>query len=168
MARLFFIFWIRSNIFRDFSGCRLSILISEMVIRIVCPLAFQCRIPNYSTAKTREDMAKRNWKSKMIFWIRSNIFRNFSGCRRLILISEKVIRFVCPLAFQCRIQNCSTAKTREDVVKRKWKVENNGKGGDDSLTLCVPNGTIHSWYAKKAVVFEISSQALYCTTWYNV
>ena len=59
-----------------------------------------------------------------IFWIRSNKFRNFSGCRRSILISEKIIRFVCPLAFQCHIQNCSTAKTREDMAKRKRKVEN--------------------------------------------
>ena len=62
MFRLFFIFWIRSNIFCDFSGCRPSILISEVIIRFVCPLAFQCRIPNYSTAKTREDMAKRKRK----------------------------------------------------------------------------------------------------------
>ena len=38
-----------------------------------------------------------------------------------------VIRFVCPLAFQCRIRNCSTAKTREDIAKSKRKVENDGK-----------------------------------------
>ena len=48
---------------------------------------------------------KENWKSKtmarqfFIFWICSNIFPNFSGCRRSILIFETVIRFVCPLAF---------------------------------------------------------------------
>ena len=90
IARLFFIFWIRSNIFRDFSGCRRSILIFEIVIRFVCVLAFQCGIPNYSTANTREDMAKRKRKVEndcsffffFIFWIRSNIFRDFSGCRR--------------------------------------------------------------------------------------
>ena len=35
IARLFFIFWIRSNIFRDFLGCRRSILISKTVIRFV-------------------------------------------------------------------------------------------------------------------------------------
>ena len=40
------------------------------------------------------------------------------------VISEKVIRFVCPLSFRCRIRNCSTAKTREDIAKRKRKVEN--------------------------------------------
>ena len=64
MVRLFFIFWIRSNIFRNFSGCRHLILISEMVIRFLFPLALQCRarIPNYSSAKTREDMAKRKRK----------------------------------------------------------------------------------------------------------
>ena len=125
MARLFFIFWICSNIFRKFSGCRRSILISETIIRFFFPLAFQCRIPNYSTAKTREDIAKRKWKTMVrlffIFWIRSNKFSNFSGCRRSILISETIIRFVFPLAFQCRIRNYSTAKTREDITKRKRK-----------------------------------------------
>ena len=40
-----------------------------------------------------------------------------------------VIRFVFSIAFQRRIGNCSTAKTREDIVKRKRKVENDGKGG---------------------------------------
>ena len=40
-----------------------------------------------------------------------------------------IIRFVFPLAFQCRIQNSSTEKTREDIAKRKRKVENDGKGG---------------------------------------
>ena len=111
ITRLFFIFWIRSNIFCNFSGCRRSI------VRFVCSLAFQCRISNYSTAKTREDIAKRKLKTMVrlffIFWIRSNIFRNFS-----------VIRFVFPLAFQCRIPNYSTAKTCEDIAKRKRKVEN--------------------------------------------
>ena len=37
-----------------------------------------------------------------------------------------IIRFVFPLAFQCHIQNCSTAKTSEDIAKRKQKVESNG------------------------------------------
>ena len=128
VARIFFIFWIRSDIFRDFSGCRRSILISEIVIRFVCPLAFQCRIPNHSTAKTRKDIAKRKrrtiFRLFFIFWIRSNIFRDFSGCRRSILISKIFIRFVCPLAFQCHIPNYSTAKTREDMAKRKRKVKN--------------------------------------------
>ena len=123
MARLFLIFLIRSNIFCNFLDCRRLILISETVIRFFFPLAFQSRIPNYSTAKTSEDIAKRKQKPMvrlfLTFWIRSKIFRNFSGCRLSIVISEMVIRFVCPLAFQCRIRNCSTAKTREDIVKRK-------------------------------------------------
>ena len=62
MAQFFFIFWIHSIIFCDFLGCRCSILISEIIIRFVFPLAFQCHIPSYSTAKTREDMAKRKRK----------------------------------------------------------------------------------------------------------
>ena len=72
-----------------------------------------------------------------IFWIRSNIFRDFLSCRRSILISERIIRFVCPLAFQCRIRNCSTAKTCEDIAKRKRKVENDGKGGGMTHWRCV-------------------------------
>ena len=76
-------FWIRSNIFRNFSGCRCSILISEKILRFVFPLAFQCRILNYSTAKTRIDIANRKQKTMVrlffIFWIRSNIFRDFSA-----------------------------------------------------------------------------------------
>ena len=90
IVRLFFIFWIRSNIFCNFSGCRRSILISEKIIRIDCPLAFQCRIQKYSTAKTRKDMTQKKTESRKwllgfssLFWICSNIFRNFSGCRRL-------------------------------------------------------------------------------------
>ena len=39
-------------------------LIFETVIRFACPLAFQRRIPNYATAKTREDMAKRKRKAE--------------------------------------------------------------------------------------------------------
>ena len=62
--------------------------------------------------------------------------RDFSGYRRPIFECFYIIRFVFPLAFQCHIQNCSTAKTREDMAKRKRKVENDGKEGgrDDSLT----------------------------------
>ena len=76
---------------------------------------------------------KENGKSKMmawlffIFWILSNIFRNFSGCRRPIFNCYYIIRFVFSLAFQRRIRNCSTAKTREDIAKRKRKVENEGQ-----------------------------------------
>ena len=40
-----------------------------------------------------------------------------------------VIIFVFPLAFQCRIPNYSTAKTREATVKARHIVQNNGKGG---------------------------------------
>ena len=135
MVLFFFIFWICSSKFRNFSGCRRLILISETVVRFVCSLAFQCCIRNCSTAKTREDVAKRKWKVEtmarlfFIFWIGSNIFRNFSGCRRLILISETIIRFIFPLAFQRCIRNCSTAKNHEDIAKRKRKVENDFKGG---------------------------------------
>ena len=101
MARLFFIFWIRSNIIRDFSGCRRWILISEtIIIFLLYSLAFQCRIPSYSTAKTREDIAKRKRKTMVrlffIFWIRSNIFRDFSGCRRPIFKCFDIIRFPMP------------------------------------------------------------------------
>ena len=66
-----------------------------------------------------------------IFWIRSNIFRDFLSRRRSILISEMIIKFVFPLALQNRIRNCSTAKTREEIAKRKRKVENDGNGGRD-------------------------------------
>ena len=61
-----------------------------------------------------------------IFWIRSNIFRNFSGCRRPIFNCFYIIRFVFSLAFQCCIRNCSTAKTSKDIAKRKRKVEIDG------------------------------------------
>ena len=39
---------------------------------------------------------------------------------------KKKKRFVCPLAFQRLILNCSTAKTREVTVKRIREVENDG------------------------------------------
>ena len=58
--------------------------------------------------------------------IQANIFRDFSGHRRPIFNCFYIIRFVFPLAFQRRIRNCSTAKTREDIAKRKRKVENDG------------------------------------------
>ena len=121
MARL--IFWIRSNIFRDFSGPRRSILISETIIKFVFPLAFQCHIRNCSTAKTPEDIAKRKRKTMVRLFLHFlDLFKHISsGCRRWILISEMIIRFVLPLAFQCRIPKYSTAKTGEDIAKRKWK-----------------------------------------------
>ena len=103
-------------------------IFSETIIKFVFLLAFQHRIRNCSNAKTREDIAKRKWKTMVrlffIFWIRSNIFLNFSGCRRPIFKCLYIIRFVCPLAFQCRILNYFTAKTREDMAKKKRKVEN--------------------------------------------
>ena len=46
---------------------------------------------------------------------------------KLYSYSTVIIRFVFSLAFQRRIQNCSTAKTREDIAKRKQKVENGAK-----------------------------------------
>ena len=82
--------FVQTYIFRDFSDCRRSILISETVIRFEFLLAFQYRIQNYSTAKTREDIAKRKRKVEndgsafLHFFIRLNIFRDFSGCSRSI------------------------------------------------------------------------------------
>ena len=93
------------------------------IIRFVFPLAFQRRIQNYSTANTPEDIAKRKRKVEMmswlffIFWICSNIFRDFSDCRRLIFNCFYIIRFVFLLAFQRRIPNCSTTKTWEATAK---------------------------------------------------
>ena len=115
-------------------------LIFETVIRFACPLAFQRRIPNYSTAKTREDMAKRKRKIKMmarlffIFWILSNIFRDFSGCfRGSILIFKMVITFVCPLAFQCRISNCFRLSVFFSSYLRKFLQYNNLEYGIGKL-----------------------------------
>ena len=128
MARFFFIFLICSNIFRDFSGCRRSILTSETIIRFVFPWAFHCRISNYSTAKTREDIAKRKRKTIarlfFIIWVRWNLFCDFSGCRCPIFKCFYIIRFAFLLAFQRRIPNCSTAKTHDATTKTKHKVEN--------------------------------------------
>ena len=50
-------------------------------------------------------------------WIRRNIFHDFSGCGRPIFKCFGIIRFVCPLAFQRSILNCSTAKTRKDTAE---------------------------------------------------
>ena len=77
---------------------------------------------------------KENGKSKMmarlffVFWIRSNIFPDVSGCRRPIFNCFYIIRFYFPLAFQRRIRNCSTAKTGEDIAKSKRKVKNDWQG----------------------------------------
>ena len=75
-----------------------------------------------------------------IFWIRANLFRDFSGCRRPIFKCFDIIRFVFPLAFQRSIPKCSNTKTREATAKRKWKVENDCsaflqllRGGGDIL-----------------------------------
>ena len=54
-------------------------------------------------------------------WIRSNILHDFSGCRRPIFKCFTIIRFVFWLAFQRRITNCSSTKTREDTTKWKRK-----------------------------------------------
>ena len=64
--RLFFIFWICSNIFCDFSGCRCQIIQLQTLMKI-----------------QRKENRKLKTMSPLflIFWIRSNIFRNFSGCR---------------------------------------------------------------------------------------
>ena len=128
-----FTFWISSNIFRNFSGFRRPILKCFDIIRFFFPLAFQRRIPSCSTAKTREATAKRKRKiendvSAFLHFLDSfkHISFDFSGCRSPIFKCCYIIRFVFPLSFQCRIWNCSTAKTCEDIAKRKWKVKNYG------------------------------------------
>ena len=85
--------------------------------------------------KLTKILLKENGNSKMmarlffILWIGSNIFRDFSGCRCLIFKCYIIIRFVCPLAFQCCIRNCSMAKTPEDIAKRKRESRKQWQGG---------------------------------------
>ena len=130
MSRLFFFFWIRANLFRDFSSCRRPIFTCFDIIRFVFPLAFQRRILNCSTAKTRAATTKTKHEVEnrlfLIFWVRCNLLRDFSGSRRPIFKCFDIIRFVFPLAFQRCIRNCSTAKTRAATTKTKHKVENDG------------------------------------------
>ena len=57
---------------------------------------------------------------------RFSFLLRFLGLQTSDFLMFYIIRFVFPLAFQCRIRNCSTAKTREDMAKRKRKVENDG------------------------------------------
>ena len=125
-----FIFWTCSNIFRDFSGCRRPIFKCFDIIRFVFPLAFQRRILNCSTAKTRAATTKTKHEVEnrlfFIFCVRCNLLRDLSGSRRPIFKYFYIIRFVFPLAFQRCILNCSTAKTSEDIAKRKHEVENDG------------------------------------------
>ena len=115
--------WIRSNIFRNFSGCSCPIFECFDIIRFFFLLAFQCHIPNCSTTKTREDIAKRKGKSKTMaglfyrIWIRSNIFCDFSSCSCPIFKCFDISRFVFLLAFRCCIPNCSTTKTCEATMK---------------------------------------------------
>ena len=123
MVRLFFIFWIRSNIFRHFSGCRRPIFKCFDIIRFVFPLAFQRRILNCSTAKTRAATTKTKHEVEnrlfFIFWVRCNLLRDLSGSRRPIFKYFYIIRFVFPLAFQRRIRNCSTANICAATTKNK-------------------------------------------------
>ena len=121
-------------------GCRCSIFKCYTIISFICPLAFQCHIRNCSTAKFAKILRKENKKLKrmaqlfFILWIHSNIFCNFSGCRCSIFKCYTIIRFVCPLAFQCCIRNCSTSKTHEDIAKRKRESQKRWQeGGDDEI-----------------------------------
>ena len=80
----------------------------------------------------------------IIFWIRSNIFRDFSGCG----IFETVIWFVFPLVFQCRIPNYSTAKLAK-LQRKQDTVQNDGKGGKVKIDrMCTKN----FWKRKKATL----------------
>ena len=97
------------------------------IIRFVFPLAFQRRNSNCSTAKTREDTAKRKRKGEnngSAFLQDLDLVKHISRNLRLQTSDFQLIffiRFVFPLAFQCHIPNCSTAKTREDPAKRMRK-----------------------------------------------
>ena len=62
IARLFFIIWVRWNLFCNFSGCRCPICKCFYIIRFAFPLAFQRRIPNCSTAKTDDATTKTKHK----------------------------------------------------------------------------------------------------------
>ena len=104
------------------------------IIWFVFPLAFQRCIQTVLLQKLAKIRQKENEKAKIMtqllfkIWIWSNIFREISGSRRPIFSFFFFIRFVFPLAFQCHILNCSTAKTCEDPAKRKQKGENNDSG----------------------------------------
>ena len=97
------------------------------VIRFVFSSAFQRRNLNCSTAKTREATAKRKRKVEK----NGSAFLQDLDSVKYILRYLRLqtsdfqliffIRFVFPLAFQCHIPNCSTAKTREDPAKRMRK-----------------------------------------------
>ena len=123
MVRLFFIFWICSNIFCNFSGCRRSILISESVIRFVFPLAFQRPIQNYSTAKTGEDMAKTKRKvendySAFLHFLDSfKHILGFLGCRRSILINGHQIRLF--ISFPTRYSKLFYCKNWQRYIEKK-------------------------------------------------
>ena len=124
MARLFFILWIRSNIFRDFSGCGCSIFKCYTIIRFVFALAFQRRILNCSAAKIREDRTKRRRKVEndgAAFLPNLDSFKHktrfLGGYKASDFYLSILIRFFFALAFQSRIPHCSTAKIREDMTK---------------------------------------------------
>ncbi len=61
---------------------------------------------------------------KGLIWVRWNLLRDFSDPRRPIFKCFDIIRFVFSLAFQRRILNCYTAKTRAATTKTKHEVEN--------------------------------------------
>ena len=100
MARLFFILWIRSHMFRDISGCGCSIFKCYTIIRFVFALAFQRSILNCSMVKTRAATTKTKHEVEnrlfFIFWVRCNLLRDFSGSRRPIFKLYDIIRFVFP------------------------------------------------------------------------
>ena len=63
-----------------------------------------------------------------MIWTRSNILHDFSGCSAPILGFFFFLRFVCSLAFQRHISNCSTVKIREAMAKIVREVKNDGGG----------------------------------------
>ena len=132
--RLFFIFWIRANLFRDFSGCRRMIFKCFNIIRFVFPLAFQRRIVLLrKLAKLQQkENGKSNTMSRLFFsfWIHANLFQDLSGCRGPIFKYFYIIRFIFSLAFQRHILNCYTTKTRQATAKTRHKVKNDGEGGE--------------------------------------
>ena len=140
IARLFFIFWICSNIFRNFLGCSVR-------------FQFLKRSLDWSFHKLSNALFQIILLQKLfIFWIRSNIFRDFTGCKSSILISDDhQIRL--SISFPTPYSKFFYCKNSRRYREKKQKVENDGKGGrDDSLMQ-----------RKISAAFKLSAQALYCT-----
>ena len=121
MSWLFFRIWIHSKIFHDFLGCSRPIFKFLYIIRFTFFISFPTPYSKLFYDKNSWRYGEKNMSENNSFSLRFGFAETYYAISRVVviwLIFFYIIRFVCPLAFQRHIWNCSAGFRSRPVLGR--------------------------------------------------